>query len=450
MDDIKNVALVSLGCDKNLLDSEVMIGLLREGGYNTTDDLKNADAIVLNTCGFLESAVAEGFETALELLRYKTKGIGVCRTFVLTGCMATRYKNEIFETIPGVDAIVGAADYDKICDVVGGAKSKSDKSCITDINRNVADEKKLKRVVSTPKHYAYIKIAEGCDNHCTYCTIPSIRGKYRSRKKESLTEEARSLAQGGVKELILVAQDTSRYGSDIYGKSVLHELVREFSEIGGIEFIRILYCYPEHITDELIAEMASNPKVVHYIDMPIQHTEDEVLKRMGRRSTKRQITEVVGKLRAAMPDISIRTTVIAGFPGETGTQFSGMIKFLQDIKFDRLGAFAYSKEEGTPAANLDGYIGAKEREKRAEAVMAAQEDIIAALNEEKLGKVFDVIIDEKLENEDVYCGRTYADAPQIDTLVYIEHSGKLDQGSVVKVKITENDVYDLIGVIDRI
>jgi len=446
--DKTKIALVSLGCDKNLVDSEVMTGLLREDGYEMTADIKTAEAIILNTCGFLEEAVAEAFDTALSLLEYKKENIGVCKAFIMTGCLVSRYKDEIFEYIPGVDAIIGAADYDAINRAAAEAlKGRKKLSFITDINRNVPEEARQKRVVSTPKHYAYLKISEGCDNCCTYCAIPFIRGKYRSRGIEVLVDEAERLALSGVKELILVAQDTSLYGQDIYGKPSLDELLRKLSEIDGIVWIRILYCYPEHITEELIAEISRNPKICHYIDMPIQHCSDDVLRKMGRKGGKALISEVVNKLRAAIPDISLRTTLIAGFPGETVKNFNELMESIKEIKFDRLGVFAYSKEEGTPAAGFDKQIGKKEREKRADALMEVQEEIIVAKNEAKIGKIFKTIIDEKLEDDPVYCGRTYSDAPGIDTLVYIEESGELEIGAFVNVKITEADVYDLVGVV---
>lgn len=443
MTDKTMFSLVSLGCDKNLVDSEVMVGVLRARGFESTNELERAELIILNTCGFLESAVDEGFQTALGLLEYKKKN---CKAFIMTGCMATRYKDEIFETLEGVDAIVGAADYDRIANIaleaLGGKKKTAQ---IADINRNVPDDARQKRVHSTG-HYAYLKISEGCDKHCTYCAIPLIRGRYRSRPFEALITEAEALAENGVKELILVAQDTTHYGCDLKDKPTLASLINRLSRIEKIRWVRVLYLYPEGITDELIAEFKANTKLCRYIDMPIQHANDDVLKRMGRQTSKAEITVVLEKLRAELPDVAIRTTLIAGFPGETPRQFKELKEFILEQKFDRLGAFAYSKEQSTPAALLTDQIGSKERSRRADELMELQSQVSAALNEGKLGAELELIIDGRLEGEEnIYVARSQYEAPAVDGLVFVESDETLEAGSFVNAVVTGFEEYDLFA-----
>lgn len=437
------VALISLGCDKNLMDSEVMLGLINEEGCLPTNNAAEAGVIIVNTCGFILDASQESVNSIIDAAEYKKTG--VCKAVVVTGCLAQRYKDDIFDEMPEVDAVVGVTEYAKIVGIIKSALSGEKQAYISDASGEVSENALMKRIVSTPKHYAYMKIAEGCDNCCTYCTIPSIRGKYRSRKTESLIKEAELLAEKGVKELILVAQDTSLYGKDLYGKPVLHELLRKLSEIEGIEWLRILYCYPEHITDELINEMAANKKVLHYIDMPIQHSSDAVLKLMGRRSTAKQLTKIVEKLRTAMPDIAIRTTIITGFPGETEKDFDELISFLKKNRFDRLGVFAYSKEEGTPAYKLKGHIPNKIKQKRKDKIMELQNKISAEKCAQYLGREILVLVDGSLDEQNMFCGRSFTDSPNIDGLVFIKSDKTLQAGDFVRVKITETSDYDLIG-----
>ena len=346
------ISFVSLGCDKNLIDSEIMLGLIDEKGYIITPNDSEADVIIINSCGFILDANQEAIDKVLEMADYKANGN--CKALIVTGCMAQRYKDEIFESLPEVDAVVGTGDFENIGAVIDRLLNGEKKvQLVTDINHLLNENNSYKRMVTTTGGFSYLKIAEGCDNRCTYCTIPSLRGKYRSRNIESLVKEAQILADKGVRELILIAQDTSLYGKDLYGEQKLHVLLQEISKIEDIKWIRILYCYPENVYDELIDEMASNPKVLHYLDMPVQHTNDRILKLMGRRSTGDKIKDTVNRLRAKMPDMCIRTTLITGFPTETQEEFESVIDFMKEVKFDRLGVFTYSLEEGTPACRMD-------------------------------------------------------------------------------------------------
>ena len=359
------ISFVSLGCDKNLVDSEIMLGLIDECGYVITDDFTQADIIIVNSCGFIMDANQEAIDKILEVADNKQDG--VCKGIIVTGCMAQRYKNEIFESLPEVDAVVGTGDFEKIGDVIKAIlDGQKQIQLVTDRDHTLLEENSYKRIVTTTGGFGYMKIAEGCDSHCTYCTIPSLRGKYRSRTVPSLVREAEILAQKGVRELILVAQDVSLYGKDIYGEQQLHVLLKRISEIEGIHWIRLLYCYPENIYPELIDEIASNPKVLHYLDMPIQHSTDKILKRMGRRSDRAGLVDIISKLRASVPDICLRTTLIVGFPDETEQDFAELCDFISEIKFDRLGVFTYSREDGTPAYNMPNQIDEEVKQQRKE------------------------------------------------------------------------------------
>ncbi len=438
------INFTSLGCDKNLVDSEIMLGIIENGGHTLTDDAENSDVIIINTCGFILDATQEGIETILELASYKREG--KCKSLIVTGCMATRYKEEIFKEMPEVDAVVGSSDYEAINEVINQTVESEEKvTLVSDINKSISEELYLKRVLTSSTHYAYLKIAEGCDNHCTYCTIPAIRGAFRSRTKENIVKEAQMLADKGVKEVIIVAQDTALYGKDIYGAPVLHELLNDLSKIDGIEWIRLLYCYPEHIYDELISTMANNKKVVNYIDMPIQHSNDKILKLMGRRSSEEQLLNVISKLRNAMPDIIIRTTLIVGFPNETEEEFSSLYNFIEKVKFDRLGVFTYSQEEGTPAAKMENQVDEDVKGERQNSIMELQKHISATKFNDFVGNVYTVIVDGKLEEENVYVGRTYMDCIEVDGLVFFECDFDIITGSFIKIKITSSSDYDLIG-----
>jgi len=436
------VALISLGCDKNLVDGEVMLGLVTQYGGILTNNCEKADVIVVNTCGFISDASQESVNAIMDAVEFKKRGVGVCKVVIVSGCFAERYKDDIFDELPGVDAVVGANKHgeivDVICTVLGTGKAQPvsvygrDDGCFYG-----------ERVVST-RHYAYLKIAEGCDNHCTYCSIPVIRGAYRSRTIEALLEEAEVLANGGAKEIILVAQDTSCYGTDIYGENKLAELLRGLSKTDNIKRIRLLYCYPQHITDELIDEMAANPKVAKYIDMPIQHAADSVLKRMGRKNI--DIKALVAKLREKMPQIAIRTTLITGFPGETDEEFNNLLEFVKELKFDRLGVFAYSREEGTPADKMAGHLPKKVKEYRKNKVMELQQKISTEKLKEKIGMKTHVLIEGKTE-DDMFYGCGHMDAPNIDGVVFVASENELAAGEFVAVTITGSLEYDLEGTV---
>lgn len=453
-----NIHFVSLGCDKNAVDSEVMLGLLLEEGHHIAPGEEEADAIVVNTCGFIADATDESIRTILDMSQYKKEGR--CKALIVTGCMVQRYREEIARELPEVDAIVGVGDYDGIVQVLWEVENRQGLvERVTDKNRSPSEQTQLKRVLSTLPHFAYLKIAEGCDNHCTYCTIPSIRGRYRSRTRESLLEEAGMLARRGVRELILVAQDTGRYGEDLYGEPVLDQLIRSLSELEGIMWIRLLYVYPERITERLIEEMAGNPKVCHYIDMPIQHGSDAVLKAMGRKSTRKGIEDVVRRLRERMPDVAIRTTLIAGFPGETEEDFDTLMAFVEENKFDKLGVFPYSQEEGTPAARLPGQNSEDVKISRVERLMERQREVSHDIGRQLVGRTMSVIVDGRKTSEDdsvhlspaflpvhdVYIGRSQRDCYGIDGVVSFTSQEEIISGSMVKVKITGSDDYDLQG-----
>jgi len=442
----KRIAFTSLGCDKNRVDSEVMLGILQKNGYTAVADEAEADIIVVNTCCFIKDALEESIETILEMAQYKDPEVGNCKGLIVAGCLGQRFEAEFFDELPEVDAIVGTTAYEAIAEVADEILSgKEQVKHLESIDLAMQDENGKLRVLSTAPYFAYLKISEGCDNHCTYCVIPKMRGKHRSRKMESLIEEATILAQQGVKELVIVAQDTSIYGRDLYGQPMLHELLKQLNAIEGIEWIRLLYAYPETLTDETIEAMASCEKVCHYIDMPIQHGNDAVLKRMGRKSSQALIREKVAKLRAAMPDIAIRTTLIVGFPGESEEEFEDLMNFVQEMKFDRLGVFSYSQEEGTAAARMEYQIDDDLKEERRDIIMDIQKNIAASLCEAEVGKVMGVLIEGKLPEERIFCGRTRRDAPDIDGLVFVSSEEELYSGDFVTVKIREAGDYDLMG-----
>ena len=436
-----NIHLVSLGCDKNLVDSEFMLGLIQNEGYILTSLPEEAQVIIINTCGFIMDATQESIDTILEMSSYKEEGS--CKALIVTGCMAQRYRDEIFDQLPEVDAVVGVGDYDAIGQVIRDAAAGEKVKLVSEKGATAGFSGK--RVLTSPSHFAYLKIAEGCDNHCTYCTIPSIRGAYRSRTLESLLEESVSLVRQGVQELILVAQDTSLYGKDLYGEPRLHELLNKLSQISDLVWIRVLYCYPEHIYPDLIQEIARNPKVCKYLDIPVQHSEDKILKLMGRKSSREELGGIIKNLRESVPGIALRTTLIVGFPGETKDDFKGLKDFVTNLGFDKLGAFAYSREEGTPAAKLPGQVDDKEKQRRYDEIMLLQQKISNEKNSKKHGEAIEVMVDGYLPDNEVYCGRSQGDCYEIDGMVYFPCDYQLNSGDLVKVKITGHSDYDLYG-----
>lgn len=436
-----NVLFISLGCDKNLVDSEVMIGLLADRGYQMTDDETRADVIVINTCCFIHDAKEESIQTILEMAEYKKTG--TLKALIVTGCLVQRYQEEILEEIPEVDEVLGTTSYDKIVEAIEEALEGRGGVRIEDIDALPLPD--TKRLVTTGGHFAYLKIAEGCDKHCTYCIIPKIRGNYRSVPMERLVKEARDLAEDGVKELILVAQETTIYGTDLYGEKSLHRLLRELCKIDGIRWIRILYCYPEEIDDDLIQVMKEEPKICHYLDLPIQHASTEILRRMGRRTSREDLEEIIGKLRREIPDIAIRTTLITGFPGETKEQHEELMDFVDQMEFDRLGVFTYSPEEGTPAAGMEGQVPEEVKEDRQAELMELQQEIAFDLAEDMIGREVLVMIEGKVADENAYVGRTYKDAPNVDGLIFVNTDEELMSGDFARVKVTGAAEYDLIG-----
>ena len=435
------ILCVSLGCDKNLVDTEMMLGLLTRDGYTFTDDEQEADIIVINTCCFIGDAKEESVNTILEMAELKTSGS--CKALIVTGCMAQRYKEEILKEIPEVDGILGTSSYDEISDVLKRVLEGESVSRFEDLDR--LPEVAAERVVTTGGHYAFLKIAEGCDKRCTYCIIPSLRGSYRSVPMERLAAEAESLAAKGVRELILVAQETTLYGVDLYGKKMLPELLRRLAAIPGIYWIRIQYCYPEEITDELIQAIKSEEKVCHYLDIPIQHASDRILKRMGRRTDQAQLREMIGRLRREIPDIALRTTLISGFPGETQEDHEELMAFVDEMEFERLGVFAYSAEEDTPAASFPEQVPEDVKEARRDEVMELQQEIAFEHSEAMVGRVLDVMIEGKVADEAAYVGRTYMDAPNVDGYIFVNTGELLMSGDFVRVKVTGAMEYDLIG-----
>ena len=418
-----------------------MLGILRNKGYEFTDDECEADIIVVNSCCFISDAKEESINTILDMAQCKTHY--KCQALIVTGCLAERYKEEIYKEIPEVDAVIGTSSYDAIAEAVEQALEGKKPQVFKDLNR--LPDIRTERVVTTGGYFAHLKIAEGCDKHCTYCIIPKVRGNYRSVPMENLIRQAKELAEKGVKELILVAQETTMYGKDIYGEKSLHKLLKELCKIQGIQFIRIMYCYPEEIYDELIQTMKEEQKICHYLDMPIQHCNDAILKKMGRRTNKKEIQEIVTKLREAIPDIILRTTLITGFPGETEDNFEEMMDFVDEMEFDRLGVFPYSPEEGTPAAEFPDQIDEEVKADRQCEIMELQQDIAFEKSERRIGQEMLAVIEGKVADENAYIGRTYMDAPNIDGYVFIHTDEALMTGDFVKVKITASSDYDLIG-----
>lgn len=439
---------VSLGCDKNLVDTEKMLGVAGGLGVSFTDDETDADAILINTCCFIGDAKEESVNTILDMARYKEEG--KCRALIVAGCLAQRYKQEIIDEIPEVDAILGTTSYEEIGNVLtrlfeenGEEKKAEHISCFHDLKELPTQAEK--RVMTTGGHYAFLKIAEGCDKRCTYCIIPYLRGPYRSVPMEQLLAEARELADNGVRELILVAQETTLYGKDLYGEKSLPKLLHELAQIPGIYWIRIQYCYPEEITDELIQTIKSEEKVCHYLDIPIQHASDRILRRMGRRTHKAELKERISTLRREIPDIALRTTFICGFPGETQEDHEELMEFVDEMEFERVGVFTYSAEEDTPAYSYPDQIPEEVKEERRADVMELQQEIAFEHCENMVGKVLDVIIEGKVADEPAYVGRTYMDAPNVDGLIFVNADEMLMSGDFVRVKVTGANEYDLIG-----
>ena len=435
------ILFISLGCDKNLVDTEVMLGMLASRGYEMTNDEQEADIIVINTCCFIHDAKEESIQNILEMAEYKKNGSA--KALIVTGCMAERYRQEILDEIPEVDEVLGTTVYDRILDAVDAALAGQHEVMTADLDALPLPE--TKRLVTTGGHFAYLKIAEGCDKHCTYCIIPKIRGNFRSVPMERLLKEAQDLAEQGVKELILVAQETTLYGKDLYGEKSLPKLLRELCKISGIRWIRILYCYPEEITDELIQVMKEESKICHYLDLPIQHANDTILKRMGRRTSKQELIDIVQKLRKEIPDICLRTTLITGFPGETQEQHEEVMEFIDTLEFDRLGAFTYSPEEDTQAATFEDQIDEEVKEDRQADIMELQQEIAFDKAEDMIGREVLVMIEGKVADENAYVGRTYRDAPNVDGLIFINTDVELISGDFAKVKVTGALDYDLIG-----
>ncbi|SHH18703.1 30S ribosomal protein S12 methylthiotransferase RimO [Clostridium grantii] len=431
------VGLISLGCDKNRIDSEIVLGKLA-GDYEITNNSNEADILIVNTCGFIESSKQESIDTILEMAEYKK---GRCKFLIATGCLTQRYKEELTELIPELDLMLGVNDYEKIGEYI--KEALEEKGYVNTFNYSDTNINKGERILTTPNHYAYIRISEGCDNNCTYCIIPKIRGKYRSRAMEDILKEAKSLAKQGVKELILVAQDTTVYGIDLYKEKLLHKLLNELSQVEGIEWLRILYCYPEEIYDELIYEIRDNNKVSKYLDMPIQHISNDVLKRMNRRTTKEQIWEKINKLRKEVKDIALRTSLIVGFPGETEEEFSELLSFVEEVKFDNLGVFTYSQEEDTPAAKMKKQVSEEMKEVRYGIIMETQQIISKEVNADKIGKTYEVLVEGR--NQENWIGRSGQMAPDIDGTILFSCDKELELGQLVNVKISETLDYDLIG-----
>lgn len=436
----KKVAIVTLGCPKNQVDSEVMTGHIGEK-YQVVNEPEQADIIIINTCTFIESAKAESIDTILEMSEYKTEG--KCKTLVATGCLAQRYGDELLAEIPELDGVMGTGNISEILETLEEAEKTKVRKISTEAPAFIYDES-MPRVRLTPKQYAYVKVAEGCDNYCTYCVIPHVRGHFRSRKQESILQEVKAMAQEGVKEVLLIAQDTTRYGKELYGEYRLPSLIREIAKIEGIEWIRLMYCYPELFTEELIQVMKDTPKVCRYLDLPLQHAHNKVLREMNRRGTIQEAEELINKLRREMPDIRLRTTMIVGFPGETEEEFQSVLDFAQKIRFDRLGAFAYSQEESTPAAQREDQIPEEVREQRRDELMRLQHDIAYEQQQRWVGRTLKVLIEERLP-DGRWVGRSEGDAPEIDGLVYVHSPITFEIGDFVQVKITEADSYDLMG-----
>lgn len=437
------ILFISLGCDKNLADSEEMLGLLTAGGHEITDDETQADAIVINTCCFIKDAKEESVETILEMAEYKKTGS--CHALVVTGCMAQRYQKEIIQEVPEVDAVLGTTSYGDIVKALEEAAAGNHFEEFRDID--YLPDTGSKRVLTTGGHFGYLKIAEGCDKHCTYCIIPKLRGRFRSVPMERLVAQAEDMAEQGVKELILVAQETTVYGKDLYGKKSLHILLKKLCEIRGIRWIRVLYCYPEEIYDELIETIRDEKKICHYLDIPIQHASDRILKRMGRRTSKQELIDIIGKLRKEIPDIVLRTTLITGFPGETEEDHEELKEFVDEMEFDRLGVFTYSPEENTPAAEMADQVPEEVKEERRDELMELQQEISYDKGQDRIGQELLVMIEGKVADESAYIGRTYGDAPKVDGYIFVQTGELLMTGDFAKVRVTGALEYDLIGVL---
>lgn len=436
------VGMVSLGCDKNRVDSEIMLGVMNKA-YEITNNPKEADIIIVNTCGFIEKAKQESIDTILEMANYKTKH--QCKLLIATGCLTQRYGKELKELMPEIDIMLGVNDYNKIDRLIKDFITKENmEDKFTEVNYSDENINEGERVLTTESSTAYIRIAEGCNNFCTYCIIPKIRGKFRSREMDSIIKEAKGLASKGVKELILIAQDTTLYGSDIYGKKSLHILLKELSKIEEIKWIRVLYCYPEEIYDELIEEIAVNDKVVKYLDLPIQHISNNILKLMGRKTTKEDIINKINRLRDRVPDIALRTSLIVGFPNETEEDFKELKDFLLEYKLDKVGVFKYSREEGTPAAKMDGQVDEEIKDIRENELMLTQREISNEINSLKVGKIYDILVEGY--NGEYYYGRNYEMAPEIDGSVLFTRHCAINKGDFTQVRIEKNTEYDLIGV----
>ena len=435
------ILFISLGCDKNLVDTEVMLGLLASRGYEMTDDETQADVIVINTCCFIHDAKEESIQNILEMAEYKKRG--TVKALIVTGCLAQRYRQEIIDEIPEVDEVLGTTAYDKILDAVDAALRGEHEVMLSELDALPLPD--TRRLVTTGGHFAYLKIAEGCDKHCTYCIIPKIRGNFRSIPMDRLVREAQELADQGVKELILVAQETTLYGKNLYGEKSLHILLKKLCEISGLRWIRILYCYPEEITDELIQVIKEEPKICNYLDLPIQHANDKILGRMGRRTSKQELVDIIGKLRSEIPDICLRTTLITGFPGETQEQHEELMEFVDEMEFDRLGVFTYSPEEDTPAAEMPDQIDEEVKLDRQAELMELQQEIAFDNAQDMVGREVLVMIEGKVADENAYVGRTYRDAPNVDGLIFINTDEELLSGDFARVRVTGAVDYDLIG-----
>lgn len=441
-----DILFISLGCDKNLADTELMLGILQKNGFGFTDDEEKADIVIVNTCCFIGDAKEESIGTLLEMAQLRKAG--KLKALIATGCLAQRYREEIQREIPEVDALVGTAAIEEIGDVLAEVLSGNGRNHYRNLDTPPAACRD--RIVTTGGHYAYLKIAEGCDKRCTYCIIPAVRGGYRSIPMEILEEQARMLAEGGVKELILVAQETTLYGRDLYGRKSLPELLERLAAIPGIRWIRILYCYPEEITEELIDVIAREPKICHYLDIPIQHASDEVLRRMGRRTNEEQLRRQIETLRERIPDICLRTTLISGFPGETQEDFEELYRFVNEMEFDRLGVFPYSQEEDTVAAAMPDQIAEEVKEARRDELMELQQAIAFEKAEDMIGRELTVMVEGKVADEDVYVTRTYRDAPDVDGYLFLRADRELMSGDFVKALVTDFNEYDLIGeIVDR-
>jgi len=437
------IGLVSLGCAKNRVDSESMLGILVQEGFEITPNPEDAEVIIINTCAFIESAREEAINSIIEMAQFKSNGN--CKCLVVTGCLSQRYEQEIKEQLPEVDVILGISGYDRISDAIREIlNNKKDKYLYTDMNCKL-DYLNGARVLTTPKGSAYIKVSEGCDNCCSYCAIPKIRGPFRSRPIEEIINEVTSLAADGIREAVIIAQDTSRYGKDLYGTPMLSKLIKEIAKIEGIEWIRILYLYPDEISEELIQTMKNCKKVVHYVDLPVQHISDNILSAMNRRGTKKQIMDVLHKFKKEIPDVVIRTSIIVGFPGETSDDYNQLKEFIKEIRFDRMGIFTYSKEDGTLAAEMHPQISNKVKKQRYNELMEIQQQISYDINKARIGKTYKTLVEGVAEDGIFYKGRTYEEGPEVDGVVYFTSEEPLEEGTFVNVKILIAQEYDLTG-----